>query len=71
MAIFQAQQGLLGQAFGGGLQQAYTQTFTSAASTSIYALPYGVQSPIPEPVIPSNDPVTWLKQRVKEIEWRA
>ena len=67
----QNQSGLLGTALGGGLQQAYTQAFTSAASTNLYQFGYAVQSPVPEQIIPINDPAAWLKKRVKEIEWRA
>lgn len=77
-----AQQGLLQQALGSGLQgipggfygnQAATIGLSDATTTATYyaphVTPYQLSQPVPAP--DSNDPVAWLKKRVKEIEWRA
>ena len=62
----------------GPFQQAMTTSYTTAASTSVlvpYAHAVGMQMPI-EAVAPDRmevaiDPRNWLRQRIKEIEWRA
>ena len=77
----QQQYGLLGQSVGSGLQglggglnatNIYTTTWADSTSTVNFYPNYVYQAPIPPTVTQDpNDPVVWLKKRVKEVEWRA
>ena len=69
------------QGLGGGLTNTpYTTTWADSTSTvwahstnAVNFYPnYVCQAPIPPSMTQDpNDPVAWLKKRVKEIEWRT
>ena len=76
----QQQSGLLGQSVGSCLQglgglsatNIYPTTWADSTSTVNFYPNYVCQAPIlPTVKQDPNDPVVWLKKRVKEIEWRA
>lgn len=59
------------QGSGYGVQQQLGNLYAGAATqwvTTSTTSSTGIQPEIPQP---NNDPVAWLKKRVKEIEWRA